>query len=450
MRTNRINKQIQFWVEDSRAHLWVPALLCLALSFWIWDSYAIPKTLAITLQLEQPGTVQVFVDEGSGHTEARSMSQVITDTGKDRRLEFNLTDYPKIASIRIDPSDNDGIIQISGIEFKNNGRWFKESISGLEHGESHEIRFDRKAKQHRLFIYPDQGSVDPYFVISNHNFNSVEPGKLVWKRILFHLFALLIGVAIGAITAKIWITVLVQLVNAGRLVFVSLRWIVEQYVFWIDRFSMKWSLVNPTSCAAAGLIFAALATYLNLDTPLFKDRSLRRGSEVVFEVSRGETHSTHVFYRTEQGYATERSHFVHFEPEKLPYEVRIPIQEVRDDIIRLRVDPLEREGEVTIRNLRLVNYAGTEYPVDMDGWSPNKTAKIAASGKRFMTVTASGNDPYVVSPEMRIDMSAPFSIPIYAAFPFVIWFFTTLALLISNRIATEGLSFQKIRMLQRR
>ena len=449
MRTNRTTKQIQFWVEDSRAYLWVPALLCLAIAFLIWDNIIAPKTLSITLQLEKQGTLQVFVDEGSGYSEEHSMAAAILDADRDETLKFDLTDYPKIASIRIDPSNNDGIIQISGIEFKNNGRWLEESILSPEYGQSHEVRFDRKAKQHRLFIYPDPGSIDPYFVISNHNFNSIERGKLIWRGILFHLFAVLVGIIIGALTAKIWILTQVYLLNAGRLVFVSIRWIVEQYVFWVDRFSMKWSLVNPTSCAVAGLIFAALATYLNLNNPLFKNRAERRGSEVVFEITGGATHSSHVFYRTEQGYSSERSRFIHFEPESLPYEAHIPIPEIHDDIIRLRVDPLEREGEVTIRNLRLLNYAGTEVPVNMDGWSSSKTAKIVASGKRFMTIVASGNDPYVVSPEIRIDMSAPFSIPVYIAFPVVIWFFTTLALLIYNRIVTEGLSFQKIRMLQR-
>ena len=451
MRTNRTIKQIQFWVEDSRAYLWVPALICLALSFLIWNSWALPKTLALKIRLEKPGVVQVFVDDGNGYSEEHSLKVPVTgkQVGKANLLRFDLTDYPEIASIRIDPTNNDGAVQISKIEFKNTGRWMSESVLKPEYQYFSQIRFDWKANKNRLDIYPDQGANDPCFFLDNHDFSSVDRLHLIGKQAGFHFLVLLVSAFVALLTARLWIQLLVYIINFGRLLFISVRWVIEQYTFQVDRFSMKWHLVNPTSCAVAGLAIAALATYLNLDSPLFKQRHERRGSEVVFEVTGGSAHSVHVFYGTHEGYAKERSHFLLFDPGKLPFEVRVPIAEVHDEVVRIRIDPFEHEGDATLANLRIINYAGTEIPINMSGWSPNKTAEVVASGDDFMRIVASGDDPYVVSPELAIDLSTPSSVPVYVAFPIILWLFSTLAFLIYNRIVTEGMSMQKIRMLQR-
>ena len=451
MRTNRTIKQIQFWVEDSRAYLWVPALICLALSFLIWNSWALPKTLALKIKLEKPGVVQVFIDDGSGYTEEHSIKVSVRDNqvGKVHLLRFVLTDYPEIVSIRIDPTNNDGALQISKIEFKNTGRWMSESVLKPEYQYFNQIRFDWKANKSRLDIYPDQGANDPCFILDNQDFNSVDRFHLAGKQVGFHFLVLLVSAFVALLTARFWIQSLVYIINFGRLLFVSIRWVIEQYTFQVDRFSMKWHLVNPTSCAVAGLAIAALATYLNLDSPLFKDRHERRGSEVIFTVTGGSAHSVHVFYRTREGYSKDRSRFLHFDPDKLPFEVGVPLPEVHDEIVRIRIDPFEHEGDVTLANLRIVNYAGTEIPIDMSGWSPSKTAEVVDSGDDFMRIVASGDDPFVVSPELAIDLRPPFSIPVYVAFPVVLWFFSTLAFLIYNRMVTEGMSMQKIRMLQR-
>jgi hypothetical protein len=400
------------------------------------------------IKLEKPGIAQVFVDTGEGFSQEQSLSLSVTDSKVDQTLEFDLTPFVDIRAIRIDPSNNDGIIEISKLEFKQSGHWFSQSILKPEYAQSNDIRTDWKAGRHRLFIYPTKGTNDPYF-LTELDLGELSQGSNVGKRIGFHLLVLIGGLLFAWITSQIWISGLVHLINFVRLLFVSIRWLIEQYTFWIDRFSMKWEMVNPTSCAVASVIITALITYLSWDSPLFKNRSERLGTKAVYELAEGSSHSVNFFYSTDKGLAVDQSRFVHFDPDGMPFEVRILFPKITEIVTRLRIDPLESEGKVTLRNLHFVTYSGMEIPINMSRWSANKVSKILNEGEHFMTVESSGEDPYVVSPEMQVDLRTPATVPVFIGFPIVMWFFITLAFLTYNRILTEGLSVQKIRMLQR-
>lgn len=448
MKVNRSIKQIEFWVEDTRAYLWIPALACLLLSLYYWSSFAVQTKLDLQLSVEKPGMVQVFVDSGSGYSQEHSITRLVSDAGVEKHFSFNLEQYPIIKSFRVDPIDNNGWVQLSQLAYKKRGDWLSESILRADFVQTNAVRLQWNAKTQVLGIYPLEGSNDPHFT-TEYEFKPYSEGELLAKRIVFHLAVIVVSVLICWITSRVWIVGIVHLIAICCLPFIGFQWLMEHYTVWIDRFSLRWGMVNFTSCIVGGLVVAIVVTYFNKDSSLMQGRNDRLGWDVMFEITGGESDSVHFFYSCESGIQLEQSKYVEIESSSTPFSVKIHMDELQEPITRMRLDPMDGVGSVKIQNLRIQTYSGTIIEIDMSGWRPNSSLELKEEGKLLWVIDSIDEDPFLVSPDMLVDVRATPTFPVLQVFPFFVWLLTTIGLLIYNRLLTEGMSDNEIQNLQR-
>jgi len=443
----RRKKQIQIWLEDVRVYLWLPTLLVFLLSFLLWNSAGLHHELKVRLSAEKPGTVQLFIDDGSGFSESNSLLFEIPTSKVSNKFTFDLDAYPNIVQLRLDPINNDGFVILSKLDYKRKGEWLHRSLLKPEYVISNGVRFQWNAKQRELGIYPEKGNMDPSFLLEA-DWGRFSDRTILSKRLAMHGFALLLGLLLGLLFQKQIVRLLIPL-----WIWLGIPWILikkarNAYRNWVDRESVKWRLVNPTSCVVAGGLIAVWAWFAWQDTSLFTQTTERMAPKLVFEIKQGRAVGSYAFFNLPEIKKYPDFHSLNKGPIESMESVVIPFSYFNAKITGIRIDPMDEKGEIELSNLRILLPGNVPQMLSFEGWRAKGSASIDSNTGTSILLFSNGDDPNIVSPNLDIRLNPPKTFPVRFGFPLVIFFFVTTGLLLYNHLQTEDLSEEQIRNLQ--
>lgn len=451
MKNDRKERQVQILLEDAWVFLWVPALLLLVLTVWIWNVSFRPHELVAKLEVQQPGIAQLFVDSGKGFSEAESVKQQIEVANLTTSFRVDLSQFEQVRQFRFDPINNDGLVLLKEFKYKRSGEWLSRSLLEPEYEVANGIRWQWNAKNAWLEIYPSAGNMDPHFIVDG-SFEPMSDGALLRKRIFLHLGALLAGCLLGFVLRRQVLSLFVRVWFIAVLPWKGLKILSQKYTGWVDEFSIRWGLVNPTSCVVAGIIVSAISWLSVKDGPLMVDAEKRAEALLKMETS-GDVSDRSYTYISYEGkkHPTLYSN-IDLRNESLTgkwFEVIFRLSDPKGNIVGIRLDPLEKAGVVTLKHLRLEYPDGYVLPISLTGWTAKGNASIEAESAESVTVRSDGIDPYIASSKPGLEHRLPNSLPPRVMFPIVVFFFVTVGLLLYNRLQTEDLSIEQLRNLQR-
>ncbi len=448
MNNERRKKQLRIRFEDAWAHVWLPALVLLLASIWLWNSAVRDQLLILNLRVEKPGVVQLFVDDGSGFSEEKSIRKEIQESDNIQKLEFDLSPFETIVQLRVDPINNDGFVVIDRLVYRRPGQWRSLSLLQPEYPASNGIRWQWNARDAELGIYPNAGNSDPNFIVGG-DFEPISSKSILLKRLGFHLSCGFLGALGGFLLGKWALNLLV-----GVWILLGFPWMVfrkakSKYTVWIDRTSLKWGFVNPTSCFVAGVLVAVYFWFLIADSELITEVNSRFEPVLRFEVSKGEISKRVFAYVALEGLSkyrelgSENADLI-----EIGDTVSIHLGDVGVPIVGIRLDPMEQEGQFGFSNLRIEYPDGASYPISFDGWVGKGNATIVNQGEDYLDLESSGIDPYVASPKLKHFHKTARTLPVGIVTPLIVWFLVTFGLLLYNRLRTEDLTTEQIRDLQ--
>ena len=444
----RRKKQIAIRLEDMWAQVWIPGLLLFIISFRFWGLIGLDHELVLELTSEKPGVVQLFVNDGSGYSEANSIRYDIPKGGVATTLVFDLKPYSHVTQLRLDPINHDGSVIIDRMTYKRAGEWLSRSLLEPEYPNANGIRWQWNAKKSELGVYPTSGNQDPYFLI-DADFQALGHATLIGKRAGLHVGALGMGLLLGFLfrrwSLRLWVRVWIP----SGLPFQWLKLGSQKYQVWVDRFSVRYGMVNPTSCVVAGMIVAVYAWFLFGESELLEKRHERMSPELQFEIQSGETHRIFAYVALVGESKYREFSTVDGQQLRAGERVRVPLTGFKTVIRGIRIDPMESAGCISIADLRITYADGYTISLPCDAWNAKGNATILHQDAHVIEIRSSGEDPYVVSPDLSIQHELPPTLPASIAVPMVVLFFVTIALLLYNRLQTEGLSVEQIRNLQR-
>lgn len=448
MSIERRKKLTRIRLEDAWVALWLPCLLMLVLSWGIWQRSATSHVLEVKLWAERPGVVQLFVDEGNGFSEQRSIRKTLEKAEQIVPLRFDLSGFASILNLRLDPMDHDGYVVLHALDYHQPGNWRGRSLLLPEYRIANSVRWQWNAAKRELAVYPAQGNMDPHFHLEG-DFGTLSDAKILGKQWGQHLGMALTGLLVGWLLRNAIVASLVKLWMACTGAIDGLRRLRQAYTRWVDRISLRWQLVNPTSCVIAGLLLALYAYWLFADSALFNDREQRFAPELQFERMGELSSRPYAYLRT--GDSQRYQQFMAHPPQggAADETVRIALTGVNDPIRVVRIDPLEGQGTVELRNLRLVYADGKEFQLSWEGWTARGDAQIERADAELIVIRSGGADPYVVSPVVELAHRQRLTLPVRWVLPLVVFLSATAGLLLYNRLCTEDLTEEQIRNLQR-
>lgn len=448
MSIDRRKKLTRIRLEDAWVALWLPCLLMLAASWGIWQRTATLHGLDVELWAERPGVVQLFVDEGEGFSEARSIRQTLSEAEQLTTLRFDLSDFGPVVNLRLDPMDHDGYVVLHGLDYHQRGNWRARSLLLPEYRTANSVRWQWNAARRELAVYPAQGNMDPHFLLEG-DFSALSASTVALKQWGQHVGFAVAGLVLGWLLRHSIVAGLVNLWLAWMGLIEGLRRLQQAYTRWVDRLSLRWQLVNPTSCVIAALLVAGYSYWLFADSALFNEREQRLAPELQFE--QVERPASSVYAYLVMGDSNGYEQFVSNLPDgtEAAGTVRFPLQRVQLPIRVLRIDPLEKAGRVELRHLRLVHADGTVQRLSWDGWTARGNAQIEHADGESIVIRSDGADPYVVSPVMELSYRSRLTLPVRWGLPLIVFMAMTVGLLLYNRLCTEDLSVEQIRNLQR-
>ena len=451
MNYERRKKQLRIRIEDAWVHVWLPALVLLLASIWLWKSAVYDHLLLLNLKVENPGVVQLFVDDGSGFSEENSIRKEVMESDNTQKLEFDLTPFESIVQLRVDPINNDGFVMIDRLDYRRPGQWRSLSLLQPEYPASNGIRWQWNARDAELGIYPNAGNSDPNFIISGE-FLPISAKSILLKRFALHLGCVFLGALGGFLLGKWILNFLVGLWIVLMIPWTVFRKAILNYTIWIDRTSLKWGFVNPTSCFVAGVLVAVYSWFLVADSQLVSGREARLTPVLKFEITNGiPSERVYGFIALEKGEISKYPMFTSEETSQVDATQTVSVFLKYGDlnIVGIRIDPMEKEGQIDLANLRIEYADGAIAPLSFESWVEKGDATIVVQGENFVSIRSSGIDPYITSPNLHSLHKTSSTLPVEIGSPLIVWFLVTFGLLLYNRLRTEDLTTEQIRDLQR-
>src|SRR5690606_27913356 len=257
------------------------------------------------------------------------------------------------------------------------------------------------------------------------DFGVLSDAKILAKQWGQHLALALAGLLLGWLLRNAIVASLVKLWIACTGTIDGLRRLRQAYTRWVDRFSIRWQLVNPTSCVIAGLLLALYSYWLFADSALFNAREQRFAPELQFEREGELSSRPYAYLRTgdSQNYQSFVAHAL--QGGAADETVRIALPGVNDPIRVVRIDPLEGPGTVKLRNLRLVYADGKEFQLSWEDWRARGDAQIERADAELIEIRSGGADPYVVSPVVELAHRQRLTLPVRWVLPLVVFLSAT-------------------------
>jgi hypothetical protein len=440
-------KTVELFIEQIRMPYWFPVVVCLMVAWLVWQIWIAPSQIVFEVSAEKGGVFQVFVDSGDGFSEEQSFLFELYEN-EWTRISIPLQGFPSVRMLRIDPINHDGRVLLRTFRKYHRNSWTSRDLLEPEYPLSHGIlRWQPNAKKHQLEIYPESGQGDPQFIVEEAAL--AQPGSelsSVSRGILVASIAVVVGAVLGFLFSGVWVRVLAQIWVGLLFPFRFYFRTVERYTRWIDRMSIKWEMVNPTSCAVAGLVVALVLAFAVSGWDLVTEKKHRLSGSMIFDVVGGRLESVQVYAITDARYREEQSVFRTFVEGRSEGSIELPLPDVDAPITHFRIDPMEGEGSLDLAGLRVVRADGREFLLPITGWTANDHLQIEEVDG-LMRLKGIGPDPFMVSPELGIDMGIRSTLPARVFVPFWGFFITFLALLLYNRLLTEGMTPQQIRTL---
>ncbi len=403
---------------------WFPIALFLLATLVVWHFRFYSSSIEIEIELATPGNVQVFWDSGEGYSEAQSLRFAVAEAETPTQWS-NPFDFTGVQSLRIDPADNDGLIDIYQFRLKYSGELFSRRYIFTEDMASSGIaNLVADTRSGGLVVKPISGNGDPHFIISEiPDLPSLQ--QKIFNVILSLLVVAVLAAGISIFFHEFWKFVTLRFL-VGMMYLEKQR---QRFQNWCDAWSARMKLLNWISCLVFAIIIGLIA-YWNAP------ESYQNQIELRFNLVDTETENVHLFYDTGYGINATESELLWLEEGQLNHNILITLDDL--EIQQLRLDVLNRPGIAILEDFKVRRSPGNWTPLSFHKWDHNDQISIRDISENRLVFESKGGDPvlYFVHSDYFPKQHFQFPLPF-----FYFLLFGSIAFIATafwNRLLSEG------------